>query len=119
MNDQFGRKITYLRISVTELCNLRCRYCMPCPRGVDIPGIFAAYNRRASDGYFKSLTEYFMITGVRKDYTGPANCIGCGKCEQHCPQHIEIRGELKAAAGELETVKYKFMKTAIGVLKLW
>ena len=29
MNDQFGRKITYLRISVTELCNLRCRYCMP------------------------------------------------------------------------------------------
>ncbi len=46
-------------------------------------------------------------------------CVGCGKCEQHCPQHIEIRGELKAAAGELETVKYKFMKTAIGVLKLW
>ena len=96
-----------------------CRYCMPCPRGVDIPGIFAAYNRRATDGYLKSLTEYFMITGVRKDYTGPANCIGCGKCEQHCPQHIEIRRELKAAAGELETVKYKFMKTAIGVLKLW
>ena len=29
MNDQFGRKITYLRISVTELCNLRCQYCMP------------------------------------------------------------------------------------------
>ena len=29
MNDQFGRKITYLRISVTELCNLRCKYCMP------------------------------------------------------------------------------------------
>lgn len=29
MNDQFGRKITYLRISVTELCNLRCLYCMP------------------------------------------------------------------------------------------
>ena len=29
MIDQFGRNITYLRISVTELCNLRCRYCMP------------------------------------------------------------------------------------------
>lgn len=29
MVDQFGREITYLRISVTELCNLRCRYCMP------------------------------------------------------------------------------------------
>lgn len=29
MNDQYGRDITYLRVSVTELCNLRCRYCMP------------------------------------------------------------------------------------------
>ena len=29
MMDQFGRSITYLRLSVTELCNLRCRYCMP------------------------------------------------------------------------------------------
>ncbi|HUS57146.1 MAG TPA: radical SAM protein [Planctomycetota bacterium] len=29
MTDRFGRKITYLRISVTDRCNLRCRYCMP------------------------------------------------------------------------------------------
>ena len=84
-----------------------CRYCMPCPKGVDIPGTFAAYNRMASDGYWKALTEYFMISGVRQDYTGPANCIGCGKCEQHCPQHLPIRQELQNARKALEGVPYK------------
>lgn len=84
-----------------------CRYCMPCPKHVDIPGTFAAYNRQASDGKFTALREYFMCTGVRKDYTGPANCIGCGKCEQHCPQHIAIRKELVNAKKALETPVYK------------
>lgn len=84
-----------------------CRYCMPCPKGVDIPGTFAAYNRMASDGYWKALTEYFMITGVRKDYTGPGNCIGCGKCEQHCPQHLPIHQELKNARNALEGIPYR------------
>ena len=84
-----------------------CRYCMPCPKGVDIPGTFAAYNRMASDGYWKALAEYFMITGVRKDYTGPGNCIGCGKCEQHCPQHLPIRQELKNARNALEGIPYR------------
>lgn len=84
-----------------------CRYCMPCPKGVDIPGTFAAYNRMASDGYWKALTEYFMISGIRKDYTGPGNCIGCGKCEQHCPQHLPIRQELQNAKKALEGVPYK------------
>ena len=87
-----------------------CRYCMPCPRGVDIPGTFAAYNRMATDGYWKALTEYFMMTGVRKDYTGPANCIGCGKCEQHCPQHLPIRQELQNAKRKLEGVPYRLGK---------
>lgn len=87
-----------------------CRYCMPCPRGVDIPGTFAAYNRQASDGYWKALTEYFMTTGVRRDNTGPGNCIGCGKCEQHCPQHLPIRQELKNAQKSLEGIPYRLGK---------
>ena len=48
-----------------------------------------------------------------------SQCVGCGKCEKHCPQHIEIRKELKCAASELEDVKYKVMKSAIQILKLW
>lgn len=90
-----------------------CRYCMPCPRGVDIPGTFAAYNRMASDGYWKALTEYFMITDVRQDYTGPGNCIGCGKCEQHCPQHLPIRQELQNAKKQLEGIPYRVGKQVL------
>ena len=90
-----------------------CRYCMPCPRGVDIPGTFAAYNRISSDGYWKTLTEYFMMTGVRRDYTGPGNCIGCGKCEQHCPQHLPIRQELQNAKKALEGVPYKVVQKVL------
>lgn len=90
-----------------------CRYCMPCPKGVDIPGTFAAYNRSASDGYIQGVKDYVMCTGVRKDYTGPGNCIGCGKCEQHCPQHIEIRKELQNAKKKLETPVYHIAKKAM------
>lgn len=93
-----------------------CRYCMPCPKNVDIPGTFAAYNRQASDGKFTALKEYFMCTGVRKDYTGPANCIECGKCEQHCPQHIEIRKELKNAKKALETPIYKAARKVVPIV---
>lgn len=90
-----------------------CRYCMPCPRGVDIPGTFAAYNRIATDGYWKALTEYFMTTGVRADGTGPANCIGCGKCEQHCPQQLPIRQELQNAKKALERLPYRIGKRVL------
>lgn len=87
-----------------------CRYCMPCPRNVDIPGTFAAYNRQAVDGKLGGLKEYYMCTALRKDYTGPGNCIECGACEQHCPQKIEIRKELKNARKALETPIYKIAR---------
>lgn len=87
-----------------------CRYCMPCPKNVDIPGVFAAYNRSASDGKFTGLKEYFMCTALRKDYTGPANCINCGKCEQHCPQNIKIRDELKNAKKHMEGPIFKLAR---------
>ncbi|MBR4692565.1 MAG: 4Fe-4S dicluster domain-containing protein [Oscillospiraceae bacterium] len=84
-----------------------CRYCMPCPKGVDIPGIFAAWNRSATDGYLSAFTGYFMCTALRKDATGASNCVGCGKCEQHCPQGIRIREELKTCRRKFEGPVYK------------
>lgn len=87
-----------------------CGYCMPCPKKVDIPGTFAAFNRRYSDGKFTALKEYFMCTTLRKDATCASNCIECGKCEQHCPQGIEIRKELKNAEKELEVPIYKIAR---------
>ncbi len=79
-----------------------CRYCMPCPHNVDIPGTFSAYNRISTDGFMVGFKEYMMCVMLRKQYTGPFNCIGCGICEKHCPQHIEIRRELKNARRTLE-----------------
>ena len=78
-----------------------CRYCMPCPKGVDIPGCFSAYNNASCGGMFVGLKEYFQCIVLRKQYTGVSNCVGCGKCEQHCPQGIKIRQEIK-------NVKHKF-----------
>ena len=68
-----------------------CGYCMPCPKNVDIPGTFSAYNKRYTDGWFTGMKEYVMCTLLRKDATSVSNCIECGKCEGHCPQKIEIR----------------------------
>lgn len=84
-----------------------CRYCMPCPKGVDIPGTFSAYNKYYTDSKFTGLKEYFMCTALRKDSTSASNCIECGKCEKHCPQHIEIRKELKNARKKLENPLFK------------
>lgn len=90
-----------------------CGYCMPCPKGVDIPGTFSAYNKRYSDGWFISMKEYFMCTVMRKDSTSASNCVGCGKCEKHCPQNIEIRKELENAEKTLETPIYKTAKKVV------
>ena len=96
-----------------------CGYCVPCPKGVDIPGTFAAYNRRYSENRMAALREYMMCTALRKTSTAASNCVGCGKCEMHCPQGIHIREELKNAQRELEGPVYKVARKAIEVLKLY
>ena len=102
--DAFGEAEKQLLRDVVQAINRKmkvgctgCHYCMPCPRGVDIPGTFAAYNRFYTESRFGGLKEYFMCTALRRDSTSPANCIGCGKCESHCPQGIPIREQLKKA----------------------
>ena len=87
-----------------------CGYCMPCPQHVDIPGVFAAYNRRFTEGKFSALKEYMMCTTLRQNVAAASCCIGCGKCERHCPQGIAIREQLKAAEKELEVPIYKIAR---------
>ncbi len=96
-----------------------CRYCMPCPKNVDIPGTFAAYNRKYTEGFKAAFMEYFMCTAMRKDSSAASNCIECGKCEQHCPQHLEIRKELKNARKELEGPFYKIGRKLVQWFKLY
>ncbi len=96
-----------------------CGYCMPCPKHVDIPGTFAAYNRRYSEGKFSALKEYFMCTAMRKTSTAASNCVECGRCEKHCPQHIAIRTELKNARKELEGPLYRIAQKIVRLLKAY
>ena len=92
-----------------------CGYCMPCPRNVDIPGTFAAYNRRYTESRFWGFMDYIICTALRKKSTAASNCIECGKCEKHCPQHIEIRQNLKKVQKEMEGPVYKIVRKVVEV----
>ena len=91
-----------------------CGYCQPCPKGVDIPGAFAAYNRWHGEEKSGAFMDYLKCTTLRKNATAAGNCIGCGKCEQHCPQGISIRQELKAVQKTFETPIYKIARKCLG-----
>ena len=91
-----------------------CGYCMPCPKNVDIPGTFAAYNRRYQEGKFWGFVDYVICTLLRKNPTPASNCIGCGKCEKHCPQHLPIRQKLGEARKELEGPLYRTVRKVLG-----
>ncbi|MBQ2700052.1 MAG: aldo/keto reductase [Clostridia bacterium] len=96
-----------------------CGYCLPCPKGVDIPGAFAAYNRRYTESKMNALREYMMCTALRKTSTAASLCVGCGKCEGHCPQQIPIRQELKNVQREMEGIPYKIVRKGVEWLKLY
>ena len=96
-----------------------CHYCMPCPQGVDIPGTFSAYNRCWSEGKAAGRREYLMTTAMRKNSTSASQCVECGKCEQHCPQHIQIPQELKNARRMLETPVYKVAKAGVKAFHIY
>jgi predicted aldo/keto reductase-like oxidoreductase len=93
-----------------------CAYCMPCPKGVNIPGTFAAYNRIYSESKFAGMKEYFMSNALRKEPTLASQCVGCGKCEKHCPQGIAIRQELKNAQKELENPVFNAARKLAGLI---
>ncbi|MDD3913574.1 MAG: aldo/keto reductase [Bacteroidales bacterium] len=83
-----------------------CKYCMPCPYGIDIPSIFAHYNKcvnedkitetSQNENYRKARRE-FLIGLDRKvpKLRQAAHCVGCSQCSPHCPQNINIPKELQ------------------------
>lgn len=117
---ELGEKEEAMLQSVVRAINAKmkvgctgCGYCMPCPKGVDIPGTFASYNRYYTEGKLVALREYMMCTALRNASCAASNCIECGKCERHCPQHIEIRKELKQAVTKLEGPVYRIVREAV------
>ncbi len=97
-------KVRDVFVSLTKVPCTACAYCMPCPAGVNIPMCFEKYN---SKSYFWGMEAKIMYlvqgAGVMGDKpTMASQCVNCGKCETHCPQHIEIRKELKNVTKSLE-----------------
>ncbi len=84
-----------------------CRYCMPCPKGVDIPGAFQSYNAMYIESKSQGRFQYAQTVGMRKQSAFATQCIGCGKCEKRCPQEIPIREKLKEADRALRPLPYK------------
>ena len=91
--------VALLRSRVQNGCT-GCRYCMPCPAGVNIPGCFGAWNT------YHMYQNYNVVRWKWEQEIGEKqqakNCIQCGKCEKACPQHLSIREDLKKAQADLD-----------------
>ncbi len=99
-----------------EIGCTRCQYCMPCPYGLDIPGVFAHYNKCINEGniphdsadpdYVKQRRAFL----VGYDRSVPklrqaSHCIGCRECVDHCPQNINIPAQLHRIDQYVEELK--------------
>ena len=96
-------------------CN-DCKYCMPCPYGLDIPAIFVHYNKCLTEGRVPRSKEQADYAKARRafligyDRSVPRlrqadHCIGCGHCEPHCPQRIRIPREMERISHYVEALK--------------
>ena len=96
-------------------CN-NCKYCMPCPYGVNIPAIFVHYNKIKNEGELPGLSTDDNYQKYRRQYLvsydrrippdrQADHCIGCGQCIPHCPQQIMIPNELHKIDQFVEQLK--------------
>lgn len=87
-----------------------CNYCMPCPKGINIPACFTAYNSSYITGYISGMQQYAVTTGMMGEDTRLASdCIECGACESHCPQNIAVTAELKKVKRRFQPPGFKLM----------
>ena len=99
----------------TVPCN-DCKYCMPCPYGIDIPAILLHYNKcvnegevvlsSADEGYKKARRAYLVsYDRAIPELRQAARCIGCNQCSEHCPQHIDIPKEIQRIDRYVENLR--------------
>ena len=112
LHGEIARKIVGLE---NIPCN-DCKYCMPCPYGIDIPAVFVHYDKCKNDGSlpmgsgdpeFRRQRRQYLISldrVVPRDRQ-PDHCIQCGQCEPHCPQGIKIPRELAKIDQMIEEMK--------------
>ena len=96
-------------------CN-DCKYCMPCPYGIDIPAILLHYNKCINDGNVATSSNDSNYSEARRAYLvsydravpklrQAARCIACGECMAHCPQSIDIPKEIRKIDRYIEKLK--------------
>lgn len=96
-------------------CN-DCKYCMPCPYGIDIPGILLHYNKCVNEGnvpkdsqdpnYYAARRAYLVSYNRKVEKLRQADhCVGCGQCNEHCPQRINIPKEIERIDKFIEQLK--------------
>lgn len=96
-------------------CN-DCKYCMPCPYGLDIPGIFTHYNKCVNEGNVVESSQSENYRAARRAYLvgydrsvpklrQADHCVNCGQCKPHCPQQIDIPAELQRINSYVEQLK--------------
>lgn len=96
-------------------CN-DCKYCMPCPYGIDIPSILLHYNKCVNEGNIPKSRQDQNYHAMRRtflvgyDRAVPSlrqanHCIGCNECVKHCPQNIRIPRELQRIDKYVEQLK--------------
>lgn len=80
-----------------------CRYCTEnCPMNIPIPDYFAALNANILDGGKDLEKHKAKYLAFAEGHGKASDCVKCGACENHCPQHLEIRNLLEKVAGTLE-----------------
>lgn len=92
-----------------------CEYCMPCPYGIDIPGIFAHYNKCVNEGDMATSGSPDWRRARRRYLASYARaimperqadkCIGCEQCRPKCPQHINIPRQMRRIDEYVENLK--------------
>jgi predicted aldo/keto reductase-like oxidoreductase len=93
-----------------------CRYCLPCPSGIDIPTYFEAYNNLHMFGTTFSAKIFYLaqLTGVGSGHAYASLCQNCGKCEQACPQNLPIRKLFQDVAKKFEK---PYLKLIVSITK--
>ena len=111
LEDTAQLMLKYPTVPCTE-----CQYCMPCPYGLDIPAIFAHYNRCVNEGNvpkdrqdpgYREARRAFLIGYDRSvpKLRQASHCIGCNQCVSHCPQSIKIPQQLRRIDRFVEQLK--------------
>lgn len=111
-------KVTDIMMNDDYVQCTECQYCMPCPYGVNIPGVFGHYNRiisagkrlrRSNDENYKESRRAFLVGYDRSvpKLRQASHCIGCEICKPHCPQNIDIPNEMRRIDLYTEQLKQK------------